>query len=337
MAVAAAGSAQRSGKVGRKTPIELLGGQQAGALPIGLVVVRQYQAGARWQPRLLSAGQALPRVRGCAAEAGCSTPRDTAAGSVGFRQPGHYTCDLVLQRKVGMVSFSTNSHIHSRRIPMPSVIVPAPCLPPTCNLAPRDVESFVDALATYHAAFAEAFRRPEQVRWSAVYLHGLFGVRHPSFERHPHAPTTPASYHTCTTGVRSVSHASGITQCITGFQPNHADRESGCPERAFSTTGLPPTPCTTGTQHNGRASHPAPRAPARRRWHNERSRIATDSSKSKTGCRPRSPDAERPGVVPPAARDHIDKSGTPFSASCCQNCPDPAGRLQRHVRRISPY
>jgi SRSO17 transposase len=58
---------------------------------------------------------------------------------------------------------------------MPSIIVPAPCLPPTCNLAERDVEQFVEALAAYHAAFAEAFRRPEQLRWSGVYLHGLLG------------------------------------------------------------------------------------------------------------------------------------------------------------------
>lgn len=58
---------------------------------------------------------------------------------------------------------------------MPSVIVPAACLPPICNLAPRDVEQFVEALAAYHAAFAEAFRRPEQLRWSAVYLQGLLG------------------------------------------------------------------------------------------------------------------------------------------------------------------
>jgi len=58
---------------------------------------------------------------------------------------------------------------------MPSVFVPAPCPPPECNLAARDVEQFVDALAAYHASFAEAFRRPEQRRWSAVYLHGLLG------------------------------------------------------------------------------------------------------------------------------------------------------------------
>jgi SRSO17 transposase len=56
---------------------------------------------------------------------------------------------------------------------MPTVIVPAACPPPECNLAPRDVEQFVDALAAYHAAFAEAFRRPEQGTWAAVYLNGL--------------------------------------------------------------------------------------------------------------------------------------------------------------------
>jgi SRSO17 transposase len=56
---------------------------------------------------------------------------------------------------------------------MPAVIVPAPCPPPTCNLAPRDVEAFVDALAAYHAYFAPAFRRPEQEQWATVYLHGL--------------------------------------------------------------------------------------------------------------------------------------------------------------------
>ena len=56
---------------------------------------------------------------------------------------------------------------------MPVAIVPAPCPPPTCNLAPRDVEAFVDALAIYHATFADAFRRPEQDQWAQVYLRGL--------------------------------------------------------------------------------------------------------------------------------------------------------------------
>jgi SRSO17 transposase len=54
-------------------------------------------------------------------------------------------------------------------------IVPAPCPPPTCNLVPRDVEQFVDALAAYHAHFAPAFHRPEQVAWAGVYLNGLLG------------------------------------------------------------------------------------------------------------------------------------------------------------------
>lgn len=59
---------------------------------------------------------------------------------------------------------------------MSITIVPAPCPPPVCNLAPRDVEQFVDALAAYHAAFADAFRRPEQEQWSRVYLRGLLGT-----------------------------------------------------------------------------------------------------------------------------------------------------------------
>jgi SRSO17 transposase len=57
---------------------------------------------------------------------------------------------------------------------MPESIVPAPCPPPSCNLAPKDVEGFVDALADYHALFAAAFRRPEQRYWASVYLRGLF-------------------------------------------------------------------------------------------------------------------------------------------------------------------
>ena len=47
---------------------------------------------------------------------------------------------------------------------MPTVSVPAPGAPPQCNLTPRDVKQFVDALAAYHAYFAEAFRRPELLR-----------------------------------------------------------------------------------------------------------------------------------------------------------------------------
>jgi SRSO17 transposase len=58
---------------------------------------------------------------------------------------------------------------------MPTVIVPAPYPPPQCNLAPSDVEQFAAALAAYHTYFAEAFRRPEQRTWAAVYLNGLLG------------------------------------------------------------------------------------------------------------------------------------------------------------------
>ena len=56
---------------------------------------------------------------------------------------------------------------------MPVSIVPALCPPPSCNLVPRDVEAFVDALAVYHATFTDAFRRPEQDQWAQVYLRGL--------------------------------------------------------------------------------------------------------------------------------------------------------------------
>ncbi len=58
---------------------------------------------------------------------------------------------------------------------MPHVIVPAPSPPPVCNLAPRDVEQFVDAFASFHASFADTFRRPEQTSAANVYLHGLLG------------------------------------------------------------------------------------------------------------------------------------------------------------------
>jgi hypothetical protein len=49
-----------NGQPGQKTPVEALGGQAGSApLPVGLVVVTRYQAGARWRPRRLPAGQAL--------------------------------------------------------------------------------------------------------------------------------------------------------------------------------------------------------------------------------------------------------------------------------------
>jgi hypothetical protein len=48
------------GQPGRKTPIEELGGQPGVApLPIGLVVVTQYQPSSKWHPRGLTASQSL--------------------------------------------------------------------------------------------------------------------------------------------------------------------------------------------------------------------------------------------------------------------------------------
>jgi hypothetical protein len=48
------------GQPARPTPAEALGGQVgAEPLPVGLVVMTSYKAGARWRPRVLSPGQAL--------------------------------------------------------------------------------------------------------------------------------------------------------------------------------------------------------------------------------------------------------------------------------------
>jgi hypothetical protein len=51
---------ENMGQIGRKTPVESIGGQ-AGVepLPVGLVVVTQYQPRARWRPQVLSPAQAL--------------------------------------------------------------------------------------------------------------------------------------------------------------------------------------------------------------------------------------------------------------------------------------
>ncbi len=45
-------------------------------------------------------------------------------------------------------------------------------LPPTRNLAPRDVETLADALLAYSAEFAPLFRRAEQRHWAFQYLQG---------------------------------------------------------------------------------------------------------------------------------------------------------------------
>jgi SRSO17 transposase len=58
---------------------------------------------------------------------------------------------------------------------MSTPIIAETCAEPECNLAPQEVEQFVEELEAYHKQFIPAFRRPEQVRWSLVYLRGLLG------------------------------------------------------------------------------------------------------------------------------------------------------------------
>jgi len=58
---------------------------------------------------------------------------------------------------------------------MSTQIIAETCPAPECNLSPKDVEQFVEELRAYHEQFAPAFRRPEQARWSEVYLRGLLG------------------------------------------------------------------------------------------------------------------------------------------------------------------
>ncbi len=58
---------------------------------------------------------------------------------------------------------------------MPSEIIAETCPAPTCNLRPEDVGQCVEELEAYHALFAPAFWRPEQVEWAGVYSKGLLG------------------------------------------------------------------------------------------------------------------------------------------------------------------
>jgi SRSO17 transposase len=46
---------------------------------------------------------------------------------------------------------------------------------PECKLSSKDIEQLIDELERYHEQFTAAYRRPEQVRWSRVYLRGLLG------------------------------------------------------------------------------------------------------------------------------------------------------------------
>jgi SRSO17 transposase len=58
---------------------------------------------------------------------------------------------------------------------MSTQIIAETCPAPECDLSPSEVEQFVEELAAYHEQFIPAFRRPEQARWSKVYLRGLLG------------------------------------------------------------------------------------------------------------------------------------------------------------------
>jgi len=63
--------------------------------------------------------------------------------------------------------------------------------------------------------------------------------------RPPHPGSTPAQR------VFGRNHAQQtITPCITGFDRNHAHRESRRPARAIHTTGVRTTPCIPGNPHN---------------------------------------------------------------------------------------
>ena len=155
---------------------------------------------------------------------------------------------------------------------------------------------------------------------------------------HPHAPTTPARNHAGTTGVRSEPRASGITPCTTGRQSeprqhhDQAAHNGHSAQRAF-----------VPRLHNGHSAqrafvpHPAQRAPARRRRHNGRSGSAIRRITSKTGCRPRSPDAERIAVQPPLSGPRQRREL--WVVTACRDAKKPrsrapeGGRLQRRVRR----
>jgi SRSO17 transposase len=58
---------------------------------------------------------------------------------------------------------------------MPTRIVTDTCPAPGCNMTDRDIESFMDEMATYVEEFEPAFRRQEQLGWCRSYLEGLLG------------------------------------------------------------------------------------------------------------------------------------------------------------------
>ncbi len=134
---------------------------------------------------------------------------------------------------------------------MPHLIVPAPSSPPICNLVPHDVEQFVDALASYHASFADTFRRPEQASAATVYLHGLLGPQS--------RKTTERIALTQNVNVRDLQHFIGQSpwstepliarhQHLVADTLGHPDGvvlidESGIPKQGTASVGVAPQYC----------------------------------------------------------------------------------------------
>ena len=134
---------------------------------------------------------------------------------------------------------------------MPLLIVPAPSPPPVCNLAPRDVEQFMDAFASFHASFADTFRRPEQASAAKTYLHGLLGPQS--------RKTTERIALTQDVNVRDLQHFIGQSpwstepviarhQHLIATSLGHPDGvvlidESGIPKQGTASVGVAPQYC----------------------------------------------------------------------------------------------
>jgi hypothetical protein len=73
-----------------------------------------------------------------------------------------------------MVSFSQEQNMKGEET-MSTQIIAETYPTPECNLTPKEIEQFIEELEAYHEQFVPAFRRPEQARWSQVYLRGLLG------------------------------------------------------------------------------------------------------------------------------------------------------------------
>jgi hypothetical protein len=162
-------------------------------------------------------------------------------------------------------------------------------------------------LTVWHSVAASAppttFKKPTISRAKRSAAMPCSALRHLSFACHPYVPTTPPCSHTCTTGVGSESHASGITPCTTGLERNYVQHTTRLP-----TTSALHHELSYHTLHNGQSAQRTfvPRL------HNGRLHDGGGTTgvlearfaafHQNMGCRSRSPDAERPGVQLPRAR-----------------------------------